>query len=211
MALIQFVRNHKDLSTDRGFQFEFCCDRCGSGYQTRFQASASGLVTDALDVAGGILGGLFSQAANVSQKVHSASWEKAHDDAFAAAVEEAKPHFKLCKRCSKWVDDGCWNAERGLCLDCAPDLEAEYSAAQVEAAVEDARVKARQVEYVSADKFKQTVVGTCPHCGARLTGGKFCPECGQPVVRKRFCTECGKEVPGGVKFCPECGAKQAAE
>ncbi len=210
MALIQFVRNHNDLSTDRGFQFEFFCDRCGSGYQTRFQASASGLLTDALDVASGLLGGLFSQAANASQKVHSAAWEQAHDKAFEAAVAEAKPNFKQCKRCSKWVDTQCWNAERGLCLDCAPDLEAEYSVAQTQAAIEDAREKARQVEYVSADKFKQTVAGTCPHCGARLTGGKFCPECGQAVAQKKFCTECGKEVPAGVKFCPECGAKQAS-
>lgn len=209
MALIQFVRNHNDLSTDRGFQFEFFCDRCGSGHQTHFQASASGLLTDALDVASGLLGGLFNQAANATQRVHSAAWEQAHDGAFAAAVAEAKPNFQHCKRCSKWVDAPCWNAERGLCLDCAPDLEAEYSAIQTEAAIEDAREKARQVEYVSPEKFKQTVVGTCPHCNARLTGGKFCPECGQPVTKKKFCSECGAEVGAAVKFCPECGAKQA--
>lgn len=209
MALIQFVRNHNDLSTDRGFQFEFFCDRCGSGYQTHFQASASGLLTDALDVASGLLGGLLNQAASASQRVHSAAWEQAHDKAFTDAVAEAKPHFQHCKRCSKWVDPQCWNAERGLCLDCAPDLEAEFSAIQTEAAIEDAREKARQVDYVSAEKFKQTVVGTCPNCGARLTGGKFCPECGQPVTKKKFCSECGAEVGAAVKFCPECGAKQA--
>lgn len=28
MALIQFTRNHSDHSTDRGYQFEFFCDRC---------------------------------------------------------------------------------------------------------------------------------------------------------------------------------------
>ena len=46
MTLIKFVRNYDDLSTDRGFQFEFYCDRCGTGYRTHFQASATGLVTE---------------------------------------------------------------------------------------------------------------------------------------------------------------------
>jgi len=38
MALIKFTRNHNDLSTDQGFQFESFCDRCGSGYQSTCQA-----------------------------------------------------------------------------------------------------------------------------------------------------------------------------
>jgi len=29
MSLIKFVRNHNDLGTDDGFQFEFFCDRYG--------------------------------------------------------------------------------------------------------------------------------------------------------------------------------------
>ena len=28
MPLIQFTHNHSDHSTDRGFQFEFLCDKC---------------------------------------------------------------------------------------------------------------------------------------------------------------------------------------
>ena len=43
MALIQFTRNHNDHSTDKGFQFEFFCDRCGNGFMTEFQPSAMGL------------------------------------------------------------------------------------------------------------------------------------------------------------------------
>ena len=41
MALIKFTRNHNDLSADRGFQFEFYCDRCGGGYQSTFRGSAA--------------------------------------------------------------------------------------------------------------------------------------------------------------------------
>jgi rRNA maturation endonuclease Nob1 len=33
MALIQFTRNYRDDSTDRGFQFEFFCTKCGKESQ----------------------------------------------------------------------------------------------------------------------------------------------------------------------------------
>ena len=209
MALIKFTRNHNDLSTDRGFQFEFFCDRCGSGYQSTFQGSASSTMTNVLDVASGLLGGILGNVADAGHRVHSAAWEKQHDAAFQKAIEEVKPYFKQCKRCAKWVDDTCWNPQRGLCLDCAPDLEAEYSAAQTEAAVQQARQVAQEATYVTKDKFEKTVVGACPNCGASLApNAKFCGECGQPVKREKFCTECGAKMEGSPKFCPECGAKQ---
>lgn len=208
MTLIKFTRNYRDLSTEQGFQFEFYCDRCGSGHQTQFQASATGTVANVLDTASGLLGGLLGNVADVSRQVHSATWEKAHDKAFAEAIEQIKPYFRQCKRCSKWVDDECWNSQRGLCKDCTPDLEAEFSAAQTEAAVFQAREKAREVEQVSAEKFKKVVVGACPHCGANITGGKFCPECGQALAQEKHCTECGAKMPASAKFCPDCGTKQ---
>ena len=153
MALIQFTRNYRDLSTDTGFQFEFFCDRCGNGYQTEFQASTLGTVTSALDAASNLFGGVFGSAANAARNVRSAGWEKAHDNAFATAVEEAKPHFHKCKRCGHWVDDDCWNTARTLCKDCAPDLQEEFSSIQVDAAINDARMKASQVSYVLAGSF----------------------------------------------------------
>ncbi|MBI5880014.1 MAG: zinc ribbon domain-containing protein [Chloroflexi bacterium] len=208
MALIQFTRNHSDQSTDRGFQFEFNCDRCGNGYQTEFMEAPGNLITDALGAAGSIFGGLFNTAADVSQRARSAAWQKARDDAYQRAVAEAMPHFKKCKRCGKWVDDDCWNPDRGLCKDCAPDLETEYSVAQTQAAIEQAQTKAREgVEYVSSDKFKETIRATCANCGADVKGAKFCPECGTPVKLETKCKKCGAET-NGAKFCPECGTKQ---
>lgn len=211
MALIKFVRNYSDLSTDRGFQFEFYCDRCGTGYRTKFQASTTGLVTEALDVASGLFG-VLGRVADVSERVHSAAWEKAHDAAFAAAVEEAKPNFIQCRRCTQWVcRELCWNTERGLCKECAPEAEAEYAAAQVEAEIEQGREAIRETEYLSAEekkRLKKAVMAACPQCGAQVSGGKFCPECGAPLKTERFCTECGSKIPAGAKFCPECGAQQ---
>lgn len=209
MTMIKFVRNHSDESTERGFQFEFFCDRCGSGYRTEFQASATGMVSEALDVASGLLGGLMGSVADVGDRVHSAAWEKAHDRAFVKAVEEAKPYFKQCRRCSQWVDDICWNHERGLCRDCAPDVEAEFAAAQVEAEVEQGQQVAREVQYVTKERFEQKITGGCPQCGAPLVpGAKFCPECGTKLSTAKFCIECGSQILPNAKFCPECGAKQ---
>jgi len=108
----------------------------------------------------------------------------------------------------KWVDGDCWNDERNLCKDCAPDLQEEYSSIQVQAAVNDAREKAETVDYISTDKFKQTIVASCPHCGAKVGGGKFCPECGKPLAAEKFCKNCGIKMELGAKFCAECGTKQ---
>jgi predicted amidophosphoribosyltransferase len=151
---------------------------------------------------------MFGSAANAARNVRSAGWEKAHDNAFAASVEEAKPHFHKCKRCGKWVDDDCWNPQRSMCKECAPDLQEEMSSIQVQAAVRDAQEKADAVDYVSADQFKQDIIATCPHCGAKSGGGKFCQECGKPLAVEKFCTNCGAKMEVGAKFCAECGTKQ---
>ena len=42
MGMIQFVNNYDDLSTDKGYQFKFHCDKCGNGYMSRFSASVVG-------------------------------------------------------------------------------------------------------------------------------------------------------------------------
>jgi membrane protease subunit (stomatin/prohibitin family) len=214
MALIKFVRNYTDLSTERGFQFEFHCDRCGTGYHTSFQASATGMIGEALDVASGIFGGIFGTAATVGDRVRSAAWEQAHDGAFAAAVEEVKPNFRQCPKCTQWVcKELCWNTSRGLCMNCAPDVGVEMAAAQAETVVEKAREQVREKTTFEADEDairSGDLHAACPECGAVVpAGAKFCPECGQQITRKeKFCSECGGKVPAGVKFCPECGAKQ---
>ena len=211
MTLIKFVRNYNDESTERGFQFEFYCDRCGTGYRTPFKASVTGIASEALDVASGLLGGVFGTAADVGDRIHSAAWEKAHDKAFAEAVEEVKPNFSQCPRCTQWVcRESCWNYERGLCKDCAPDVTTEYAAAQVEAEIEQGQEIIRQTEYVTdREQLKTAVRAACPSCGAAVSGGKFCPQCGAPLTVDKFCTECGSKISATAKFCPECGAKQA--
>lgn len=211
---IEFTRNYSDLSTDQGFQFEFYCDRCGSGYRTRFQSSTLGAVSGALDTASSLFGGIFNRAADLGERVRSSSWEKAHDDAFVRAMEELKPDFIQCPRCSNWVcRKSCWNTKKGLCKECAPDLGVEMAAAQTSRTVEEiwahSQMAEEDREMLQEKSWREGVRATCPNCNAPLaTNAKFCPECGAKIAATAFCTECGAKLQPGTKYCPECGAKQ---
>ena len=121
MSVIEFTANHEDLSTDRGYQFKFYCDRCGNGYMSRFQPSGGRTTGGLLRVAGGIFGGIL--AAGNGHQVQRSGSGRAHEYASDRAVAEAKAYFKQCSRCAKWVcPDVCWNAKAGLCEECAPPV-----------------------------------------------------------------------------------------
>jgi membrane protease subunit (stomatin/prohibitin family) len=209
---IEFASNYHDLSTDRGFQFEFYCNRCHSGYRTSFKPWAVGTASAVLDTASGLFGGLFGSAATVSDRVRSATWEKAHDGAFASALDEVKPSFVQCPRCSSWVcRESCWNTKRGLCKGCAPDMGVEMSAAQASRSVEEVWAHAAMAEedkHLDEKEWRETIRATCPSCEAPLaTNAKFCPECGAKLQSAARCTHCGTKLNPGAKFCPECGEK----
>lgn len=213
MEQIEFTRNYSDHSTERGFQFEFHCDRCGNGYRTPFQAWALGAASNALSTASNLFGGLFNQAANVTESIRSSQWQQAKDKAFMEAIEQIKPNFLQCPRCLAWVcRKNCWNQARGLCKNCAPDLAVEISAQQSAKAVEkiyaDVAADADDSKLVSNVGDKK-VAASCPSCHAPLAGNaKFCPECGYKLAdAKKFCAECGAQLTPGAKFCPECGTK----
>src|SRR5690349_5643763 len=131
MSLIQFTENYEDLSTDRGYQFKFLCDRCHNGVMSNFQASVMGTAAGLFRAAGDMFGGVFSNASSSAYDIQRAVGGKGHDDALRAAVTEVKPVFRQCRRCSKWVCESCWNVKRGMCFNCAPDVQAELAAAQV--------------------------------------------------------------------------------
>jgi len=209
---IEFVSNYDDLSTDRGFQFEFHCSRCSSGYRTPFKGWAVGTASSVLDAAGSLFGGVFGSAADVGERVRSAAWQKAHDQAFATALTEIKPAFVQCPRCSSWVcRKSCWNTKRGLCKECAPDLGVEMSAAQASRSVEEAWAHAAMAEEdkkLGKEHWRETIRATCPNCEAPLaTNAKFCPECGTKLKGAAHCASCGAKLNPGARFCAECGTK----
>jgi hypothetical protein len=209
--LIEFTSNYRDLSTDRGFQWEFYCERCNSGYRSKFDASETGLLSEALDVAGGLFGGVVGNIAQASDRVHSVAWERGHDAAFTKAIAEVREFFIQCPGCNAWVcQKRCWNESRGLCLECAPDAAVAAAQAQAETIADQAREEVAQREYdVSQYTKGDELQAACPKCGAALKPeAKFCSECGTPIKTTKFCPECGTELEGTVKFCPECGTKQ---
>ena len=233
MALIKFVRNYDDLSTDRGFQFKFYCDKCGNGYLSAFQTSTIGTAGSLLRAAGDFFGGWASSAGNSAYEIQRQVGGKAHDEALQKAVEEAKGHFHQCSRCGNWVcPEVCWNAQAGQCEACAPDYQEELASshahAKAEAAREQLNEKARATDYASKiDMSAGAVLRAptppaqaaaanapairCASCGTEVGKAKFCPECGEAVRAPRpACGACGHQPEAPTKFCPECGGKMAA-
>jgi hypothetical protein len=119
--MIQFVNNYEDLSTDKGYQFKFNCDKCGNGYLSKYQPSVIGTAGSLLRAASDFLGGWGSSAGNSAYEVQRAVGGSAHDSALKTAVEEGKQHFHQCSRCGKWVcPEVCWNDQANQCESCAP-------------------------------------------------------------------------------------------
>ncbi len=67
MTLTQFTRNYADRSSDKGYQFEFYCDKCGTGLRSSFQANKLGMAAGLLRAASSLLGGALGGAAQGDQ------------------------------------------------------------------------------------------------------------------------------------------------
>ena len=206
MPSIPFTDNYQDLSSNRGFQFKFMCQKCGNGYMSTFQSNKLGTAAAAANAAASLLGGIFGRAAQSAEALQSMVAGPQHDAALNAAVREISAKFKQCTRCGQWVcEPVCWNHKAGLCETCAPDLDEEIAAAQAQAARDQAAEKAKDVDFLAQRNLAQVASAVCPKCGAKTQGGKFCPDCGAPISDKKKCAHCGAEADGYPKFCPECG------
>jgi hypothetical protein len=204
--LIEFTRTWDDLSTDKGYQFKFYCDKCHSGYMSEFVTSKLGMLSSGLNVLGGLFGSRAGNAENAAYEIQRTVGGKAHDGALRDAVEAVKPNFRKCSRCGQWVcHESCWNESRGLCENCAPDVEEEIAHAQSAATVEQINVKVRDQDMTADLNLTTSVSVRCRSCGAEVGGGKFCPNCGQALNAKTECPRCGAQAAPGAKFCAECG------
>ena len=209
----EFTRNYTDHSNDTGFQFEFHCDHCGNGWRSPFEASKLGLAASFLRAASSLFGGL-GDAANAGDHVKDALRGKAWDDAFASAAAVGKRRFKQCTKCGAWsCPEACWNEERNLCEQCAPDLDEHAASIQAQVAVEQLWEKARasdQTEGADLKRPRKAGQVACPHCSAKVDRAKFCAECGKPLVEaKAECGKCKAKLAPKAKFCAECGAPRA--
>jgi hypothetical protein len=208
MARIGFTDNYEDLSTETGYQFKFVCESCGNGYMSSFVASKSGMATGLLRGASSVLGGFLGSASSGADELQELVAGPAHDRALENAVEEIRPQFVQCRKCGQWVcREICWNAERGLCAECAPVAQREIGSLQAQITVEQAAEKLRQQDLTAGLNLASRAVVVCPACGAENEGGKFCQECGGALLSQVECPRCGTKFKAGAKFCPECGAK----
>jgi membrane protease subunit (stomatin/prohibitin family) len=213
MSEIKFHKNFSDHSVNSGpnsgFQFEFNCERCGDAWRAEFVPYRGGQASSWLGKAAGMFGGLMGEASTAAEGLAQAGYGKAHDAAFASAIEQATNHFHRCARCMKYVCDLCWNAKAGLCRECSPDAEVEIESARAVGERSAAAEKATQEGMARGAKLdvKRDRQLNCPQCNAETHGAKFCPECGFKLAVLIQCPKCSTEAPPGTKFCPECGEK----
>lgn len=190
MTLIAFTKNHEDLSTDKGYQFKFFCDKCGNGYMTTFDTSFIGTAGAFLRAAGDIFGGHLSGAGYGAYEVQRAVGGPQHDTAFQKAVEECKQHFCQCRSCGLWVcPEVCWNPQAGQCKECAPDFQQELVSAHAHAKVDAARSQlqnaAQKEDYVGGIDMSANAVYHAP--SPLQQGGALAPGA----------TQYGPPQPGG--------------
>jgi Double zinc ribbon len=208
MPAIEFSDNYQDLSTDQGFQFKFRCERCGDGFMSSFQTNTIGVAGSLLRGAGGLLGGIFGQAASGAYEIQRAVGGAQHDAALRAAVQEVKPLFRKCRRCGNWMCEGtCWNRAAQMCKQCAPLAEEEESSMRAEQ-VRTQVANDLSLEESARRSAKETqTAAKCPDCGTPTLGKKFCPGCGKKLTAATaFCGDCGAQLGPGARFCGECGA-----
>ena len=167
MTLIALTKNHEDLSTDKGYQFKFHCDKCGNGYMTSFNTSVIGTAGAFLRAAGDVFGGGLSGAGYGAYEVQRAVGGPQHDAAFKAAVEECKQHFCQCRNCGLWVcPEVCWNPQAGQCKGCAPDFQQQMVSAHAQAKADAARSQmqsaAQKQDYVGGVDMSANAVYHAP-------------------------------------------------
>ena len=85
-----FTNNYRDLSDANGYQFEFVCDICGSGYRSEFERSALGSASTLISGASNVLGGLWG-ASNATRGAKDFMDRGARDEALKKAAEELMP------------------------------------------------------------------------------------------------------------------------
>ena len=205
-GITSFTNNYSDLSDENGYQFEFRCDICGSGYRSSFIRSNLGTAGNLLRGASGLLGGSLWGASNATDSARDMVDRGARDRAMQQAMNEVMPLFTRCPRCSRWVDETCWNEAAGLCVSDAPKLAGEMAAARSEYEVHQMRDAMSKERVFSGDlSGKQTV---CGNCGKPVGSEKFCSNCGSPVGMKH-CTQCGQQQAPGARFCGNCGTPSA--
>jgi len=214
MSEMQFANNYRDLSdaqgVDAGFQFEFYCERCSDRWRTHFKPYRSAQASGWLQKGGSLFGGLLGNAGSVLSSLAQAGWHSARDEAFTEAIAAGKAHFKRCGNCHDYVCASCFDAENGLCYNCAPNVNVKITQARAQGEVSAASELANDEGKVRGARrdVTQAMQLVCPQCRCETHGAKFCPECGFKMAQQVACSSCSTQLQPGTKFCTECGTRQ---
>jgi hypothetical protein len=198
-----FTSNYQDLSTNQGYQFEFRCDICGSGYRSEWQKNLLGTGASILGGASSVIGGLWG-ARNAAESAQQITDRGGRDKALEKASNEIMPMFHRCVRCNNWVDETCFNKARGLCVNCAPNLAAEMEAERSSVEISQMREAVQGQQVFSGDTSARAT--ECPSCGKPVGSEKFCGNCGTALGVSK-CSKCGAELAADTRFCGNCGNK----
>jgi hypothetical protein len=198
-----FTSNYQDLSTNQGYQFEFRCDICGSGYRSEWQKNLLGTGASILGGASSMIGGLWG-ARNAAESAQQITDRGGRDKALEKASNEIMPMFHRCVRCNNWVDETCFNKARGLCVNCAPNLAAEMEAERSSVEISQMREAVQGQQVFSGDTSARAT--ECPSCGKPVGSEKFCGNCGTALGVSK-CSKCGAELAADTRFCGNCGNK----
>ena len=212
---VPFTGNVRDLCNAEGWQFEFCCNRCGNGFRSAFKRNKADLGRGLLRSVGGFFGGVAGELSTAADSFHDyrGGWGEssaAKDKAVVQAGEDVAHHFRQCRGCGDWMcADFCWNNDVGQCLRCSPAVEEEVARAQSAAQRDQIWTSATQVSWTGGLDIGTRSVLECPTCGTKGPGGKFCSACGnQLAVPPRPCTGCGTTANAlGAVFCSQCGIR----
>lgn len=152
-----FTKKITDLSSDKGYQFEFHCDKCDKGVRTGLITSSMDISTGLLGAASSLFGGFSAAGENLKKKIGG----EHNEHAFAAAINEIKPKFT--------ERGGLW-----LCKDCAA-APAQTSACACGAPLTGSK-------FCGACGKPAAIAAPCSKCKAEIpAAAKFCPECGTPA------------------------------
>jgi hypothetical protein len=202
-----FTDNVRDLSNNDGYQFEFYCERCGNGYRSPFVRDKAEIAQNVLRTVGNFFGGNAYRLGSLADYWDRGTNSAAKDKAMNEAVETVREEFRQCRGCGDWVcHQVCWNEQVGQCARCSPFVHEELSRAQAQAQIQQMQEQTRSVDWnQNLDVSTRTTV-TCPHCSAKVDGGKFCSSCGQVFQQRQACPNCEstRNAPGAA-FCSDCG------
>jgi hypothetical protein len=217
-ALIPFTSNYTDVSTYEGYQFEFCCQRCGNGYRSTFRHSVTGFGGRIAALGGSLLGGEIGS--KVEEVGLMAQWDRngtrgtTNDKRLVEASQDVAGEFVQCRRCADWVCRGvCWDDAAGSCVRCVPSQPP--SAPQPYASQPYAPQQYPAQLYAQPPTYAPQHYGQPqPYGQPQAPRGYAPPPAGGPRISLRHpgrhtgpaaghCPSCGSQVSG--RFCGGCG------